>query len=171
MFDRYTLSGCFADAEAMVSVAKMKNHAFMGVTLCTKNLFGLPPMTLQAGRVRTYYHHVIRLSYVLADLGLILQPCLNIVDALTGQSGREWDGEGRVCNALLAGEIDIDFFGEIPIDTRIRFGGDSGVPIVASAPDSEHAGRFLDIASKVALKIADRILSQPKRSPRLSVIR
>jgi hypothetical protein len=104
MFDRYTLSGCFADADAMVSVAKMKNHAFMGVTLCMKNLFGLPPMTLPAGRVRTYYHHVIRLSYVLADLGLILQPCLNIVDALTGQSGREWGGEGRVCNALLAGD-------------------------------------------------------------------
>jgi hypothetical protein len=82
----------------------MKNHAFMGVTLCMKNLFGLPPITLPAGRVRTYYHHVIRLPYVLADLGMILQPCLNIVDALTGQSGREWDGEGRVCDALLAGD-------------------------------------------------------------------
>jgi uncharacterized protein (DUF362 family) len=104
MFDRYTLSGCFADADAMVSVAKMKNHAFMGVTLCMKNLFGLPPITLPAGRVRTYYHHVIRLPYVLADLGMVLQPCLNIVDALTGQSGREWDGEGRVCDALLAGD-------------------------------------------------------------------
>jgi hypothetical protein len=104
MFDRYTLSACFADADAMVSVAKMKNHAFMGVTLCMKNLFGLPPITLPAGRVRTYYHHVIRLPYVLADLGLILQPCLNIVDALTGQSGREWDGEGRICDALLAGD-------------------------------------------------------------------
>jgi hypothetical protein len=104
MFDRYTLSGCFADADAVVSVAKMKNHAFMGVTLCMKNLFGLPPITLPAGRVRTYYHHVIRLSYVLADLGMILQPCLNIVDALTGQWGREWDGEGRVCDTLLAGD-------------------------------------------------------------------
>jgi uncharacterized protein (DUF362 family) len=110
MFDRYTLSGVFADADAFVSVAKMKNHAFMGVTLCMKNLFGLPPMTLPAGRVRTYYHHVIRLPYVLADLGLILQPCLNIVDALTGQSGREWGGEGlpgaegRICDALLAGD-------------------------------------------------------------------
>jgi len=104
MFDRYTLSGCFADADAMVSVAKVKNHAFMGVTLCMKNLFGLPPITRPSGRVRTYYHHVIRLPYVLADLGMILRPCLNIVDALTGQSGREWDGEGRVCDALLAGD-------------------------------------------------------------------
>src|SRR5919202_5049267 len=104
MFDRYTLSACFADADAVVSVAKMKNHAFMGVTLCMKNLFGLPPISLPAGRVRTYYHHLIRLSYVLPDLAMITQPCLNIVDALTGQSGREWGGEGRICNALLAGD-------------------------------------------------------------------
>jgi hypothetical protein len=40
----------------------------------------------------------------LADLGMILQPCLNIVDALTGQWGREWGGEGRITNALLAGD-------------------------------------------------------------------
>ena len=104
MFDRYVLSACFQDADAVVSIAKMKNHAFMGVTLATKNLFGLPPISLPAGRVRTYYHHLIRLSYVLPDLAMITQPCLNIVDALTGQSGREWGGEGRVCNALLVGD-------------------------------------------------------------------
>ncbi|HWM85446.1 MAG TPA: Mrp/NBP35 family ATP-binding protein [Kofleriaceae bacterium] len=71
----------------------------------------------------------------------------------------------------LAAEIKADFLGEIPIDTRIRFGGDSGVPVVVSAPDSEHATRFMEMASKVALKIADKVLSQPKRSPRLSIIR
>ena len=103
MFDRYTLTACLEGAE-VVSVAKMKNHAFMGVTLCMKNLFGLPPITPPAGRVRTYFHHYIRLPYVLPDLAMITQPCLNIVDALTGQWGREWGGEGRVCNALIAGD-------------------------------------------------------------------
>jgi uncharacterized protein (DUF362 family) len=103
MFDRYQLSGCFEGAE-VVSVAKMKNHAFMGLTLCMKNLFGLPPITAPKGRVRSYYHHFIRLSYVLPDLGMITNPCLNIVDALTGQWGREWDGEGRICDALIAGD-------------------------------------------------------------------
>lgn len=103
MFDKYVLSSVFEDAE-VVSVAKMKNHAFMGITLTMKNLFGLPPMIPPQGRTRSYYHHLIRLSYVLPDLGLITQPCLNIVDALTGQWGREWGGEGRICNALLAGD-------------------------------------------------------------------
>ena len=103
MFDRYILSACLEGAE-FVSVAKMKNHAFMGITLCTKNLFGLPPMIPPQGRTRSYYHHLIRLSYVLPDLGLITQPCLNIIDALTGQWGREWGGEGRICDALVAGD-------------------------------------------------------------------
>lgn len=104
MFARYQLTACFKDADAVVSVAKMKSHAFMGITLCCKNLFGLPPMPPHGHRMRTYFHHVIRLSYVLPDLGLITQPCLNIVDAMTGQSGCEWGGQGRICNALIAGD-------------------------------------------------------------------
>ncbi len=71
----------------------------------------------------------------------------------------------------LAQEVGADFFGEIPIDTRIRFGGDAGVPIVIASPDSDNAGRFMDIASKAAMKLAANILSKPKRAPRLSVIK
>jgi ATP-binding protein involved in chromosome partitioning len=71
----------------------------------------------------------------------------------------------------LAQEIGAQFFGEIPIDTRIRFGGDSGVPIVISSPDSENAKRFLDLATAVALKVARNVLAKPKRTPRLSVIK
>ena len=71
----------------------------------------------------------------------------------------------------LAQEVGADFFGEIPIDTRIRFGGDAGVPIVAASPDSDNAQRFLQLASKAALKIAGNVLAKPKRSPRLAVIK
>ncbi|MFA6109343.1 MAG: DUF362 domain-containing protein [Candidatus Latescibacterota bacterium] len=104
IFDRYLLSAVFADADEVVSIAKLKNHAFMGVTLCTKNLFGLPPMIPPEGRTRSYYHHLIRLSYLLPDLAMITRPCLNVIEALTGQSGREWGGEGRVTDALIAGD-------------------------------------------------------------------
>ena len=106
MFDRYNLSACFQDADAVVSVAKMKNHGFMGLTLCMKNLFGLTPMARpeKRGRIRTYFHHAIRLSYVLPDLATILQPCLNVIDGITGQYGTEWGGEGRVGNVLIAGD-------------------------------------------------------------------
>jgi hypothetical protein len=103
MFRQYLLSESVVDTDAFVSVSKMKNHAFMGVTLCLKNLFGLPPIE-PLGRSRSYFHHIIRLSYVLVDLGLIAQPALNIVDGLVGQSGREWHGEGRVADTLIAGD-------------------------------------------------------------------
>jgi len=104
MFGRYTLSSCFADADEVVSIAKMKNHHFMGVTLCMKNLFGLTPAIPPLGRVRTYFHHAIRLSYVLPDLAMITNPCLNIIDALVGQWGMEWGGEGRIGDCLIAGD-------------------------------------------------------------------
>lgn len=104
MFDRYVLNSIFDETDEFVSIAKMKNHAFMGITLTTKNLFGLPPMIPPQGRTRSYYHHLIRLSYVLPDLAMITDPCLNIVEALTSQWGREWDGVGRITNAILAGD-------------------------------------------------------------------
>lgn len=71
----------------------------------------------------------------------------------------------------LAQEVGTQFFGEIPIDTRIRFGGDAGVPVVIASPDSENAKRFLDLATAVAVKVAKNVLSKPKRSPRLAVIK
>jgi ATP-binding protein involved in chromosome partitioning len=71
----------------------------------------------------------------------------------------------------LAQEVGATFFGEIPIDTRIRFGGDAGVPITIAAPDSENAARFMDIATRTAMEIAKNVLSKPKRSPRLAVIK
>jgi ATP-binding protein involved in chromosome partitioning len=71
----------------------------------------------------------------------------------------------------LAQETGTDFFGDIPIDTRIRFGGDAGVPIVIASPDSDNAQRFMQLASKTAIKVAANILSKPKRTPRLAVIK
>jgi ATP-binding protein involved in chromosome partitioning len=71
----------------------------------------------------------------------------------------------------LAQEVGTKFFGEIPIDTRIRFGGDAGVPVIVSSPDSENAKIFMDLATRAALEIARSVLSKPKRSPRLAVIK
>jgi len=104
MFRQYLLPQAAVDADAFVSVQKLKNHAFMGVTLCLKNLFGLVP-TEPYGRSRQYYHHLVRMPYVLADLGRIFNPALNIVDALVSQAGREWgEANPRVTNALVAGD-------------------------------------------------------------------
>ena len=71
----------------------------------------------------------------------------------------------------LAQEVGCAFFGEIPIDTRIRFGGYAGLPVIVAAPDTDHARRLLDIAPPSAPKIAGSGLSSPTRAPRLAVIK
>ncbi|MFN4293329.1 MAG: DUF362 domain-containing protein [Thermoflexales bacterium] len=105
MFDRYPVTREFADMDAWVSVQKLKNHAFTGVTLCMKNLFGLMP-TEPLGRPRTYYHHLVRMPYMLADLGRLYNPTLNIIDGLVCQAGEEWGAgdEMRIANTLIAGD-------------------------------------------------------------------
>jgi uncharacterized protein (DUF362 family) len=105
MFDRYPAPHAFTEMDEMISVQKLKNHAFMGITLCMKNLFGLMP-TEPAGRPRTYYHHLVRMPYMLADLGRLYKPALNIIDGLVCQTGEEW-GKGeerRIANTLIAGD-------------------------------------------------------------------
>ncbi|HZG66041.1 MAG TPA: DUF362 domain-containing protein [Herpetosiphonaceae bacterium] len=107
MFGRYTMMEELLDADEVVSVATIKNHAFMGVTGCLKNLFGLMPAEPHA-RPRSYYHHLVRMPGMLADIGRILDPALNIVDALVGQAGQEWSAhgtpDGRIVDALIAGD-------------------------------------------------------------------
>jgi len=103
IFNRYLLHPKVKTVDAVVSVSKMKSHGSAGITMCTKNLFGLSPIP-PAGRTRGYYHHSIRLPYVMADLGKIFDPCLNIVDAMVCQSGREWHGDAVETNCLIAGD-------------------------------------------------------------------
>ena len=50
----------------------------------------------------------------------------------------------------LAEESGTTFLGEIPIDAKVRFGGDTGLPIVVGVPESEHAKIFMKIAEQVA---------------------
>ncbi len=105
MFEKYPVPKSIVEADEMISVQKLKNHAFMGITLCLKNLFGLVPMQPK-GRPRWYYHHLVRMPYMLADLGRIYNPALNVIDAMVTQAGMEW-GPGdnpRICNTLLAGD-------------------------------------------------------------------
>jgi uncharacterized protein (DUF362 family) len=108
MFSRYVLPESAVEVDEFVSLATMKNHAFMGITMSLKNLFGLMPGEPR-GHTRTYFHHLVRMPYMLADLGRIFHPALNIIDGLVGQAGQEW-GDGKEegppveANTLIAGD-------------------------------------------------------------------
>lgn len=59
----------------------------------------------------------------------------------------------------LAEEYNVPFLGEIPLDTRIREGGDCGKPVVASDPDSAVARAFTEVAKQVAANISIQTLA------------
>jgi ATP-binding protein involved in chromosome partitioning len=55
----------------------------------------------------------------------------------------------------------VPLLGQIPIDLRLREGGDTGVPLVLSDPDSE--------AGKELLSVADKISGKPRGLAGLSL--
>jgi ATP-binding protein involved in chromosome partitioning len=71
----------------------------------------------------------------------------------------------------LAADQGVPFLGEIPIDVKVRMGGDVGLPVVVGAPESEHARIFMEIATRVAGTLAARVLSGPRRVASLVTVR
>ena len=57
---------------------------------------------------------------------------------------------GRGGGKILAGNAQVPFLGEIPIDTRMRKGSDVGKPVVVEFPESELAEQFREIARRLA---------------------
>ena len=51
---------------------------------------------------------------------------------------------------LLAGNAQVPFLGEIPIDVRMRKGSDVGKPVVVEFPESDLAQKFNEIAKRLA---------------------
>ena len=54
----------------------------------------------------------------------------------------------------MANDMGIPFLGKVPIDTRVRQGGDEGTPIVVAAPEAPAAKAFDDLATKVAAQVS-----------------
>jgi ATP-binding protein involved in chromosome partitioning len=61
---------------------------------------------------------------------------------------------GHGGGAKMAQELGIPFLGEVPIDTRVRTGGDEGTPIVEAFPDAPAAKALAEVAGKVAAQIS-----------------
>jgi ATP-binding protein involved in chromosome partitioning len=54
----------------------------------------------------------------------------------------------------MAAEANVPFIGAIPIDSAVREGGDQGIPVVISAPDSPVSKALIAMARDVAAKIS-----------------
>lgn len=92
-------------------------------------------------------------------------PVLGIIENMSYYNNPDGTKEyifGKGGGERLAAEMDINFLGEIAINTNIRIGGDEGKPIVLSHPDSEEALQFVNIARNLAKQVKIMAKNQPK---------
>lgn len=81
-------------------------------------------------------------------------PILGVVENMSG----ELFGSGA--GQRLASQYNLEYLGSIPLDARIRIGGDAGQPIVTAFPDSETATIFNQVAARVAARVSVLTLRQ-----------
>jgi len=89
-------------------------------------------------------------------------PVLGIVENMTqflcphcGKGTNIFDiGGGRKAAEMMG----IAFLGEIPLDLKIRIGGDKGLPVVALSADSPESKAFMDISRQVAARVSQENL-------------
>lgn len=80
-------------------------------------------------------------------------PILGVVENMAGEFFGEGGGE------KLAEATEVPFLGRIPMDARVRVGGDSGEPIVTASPDAPAAQAFESLAQAVASRASVVMLS------------
>src|SRR5262249_37479906 len=85
-------------------------------------------------------------------------PVLGIVENMSTfvcpHCGNPTDLFGHGGAQAAASRYDVPFLGEIPLHLRIREGGDSGQPVVASASGSPQAEAFTQVARSLAAQVS-----------------
>jgi len=61
--------------------------------------------------------------------------------------------------AKAASELGLDFLGAIPIELKVRSGGDSGQPITIAEPEHSISKAFREIAKQVVAKAVDTVIA------------
>jgi ATP-binding protein involved in chromosome partitioning len=93
-------------------------------------------------------------------------PVLGVVENMSGfvapDTGQFYDIFGSGGGAAVAAEMGVPFLGSVPIDQAVREGGDAGVPIVVSDPESLAAVSLMRIAQTLAGQVSVLNANRPK---------
>jgi ATP-binding protein involved in chromosome partitioning len=81
-------------------------------------------------------------------------PILGVIENMSG----EFFGEGG--GKKLAQARNVPFLGTVPLDPKVRVGGDMGQPIVVAQPESPAAGALIRISGEVAARLSVLALNQ-----------
>jgi ATP-binding protein involved in chromosome partitioning len=90
-------------------------------------------------------------------------PVLGVVENMSyfiaPDTGKKYDIFGSGGGEGLSKELNTHFLGGIPIEPKIRIGGDKGIPIVFDTPNMEHAKVIINIARNLAQQVHLRNLT------------
>jgi ATP-binding protein involved in chromosome partitioning len=85
-------------------------------------------------------------------------PLLGVIENMSyfiaPDTGNKYEIFGRGGGQKLCSEYGLNFLGEVPMGMEVREGGDSGVPVVVSFPDSPQSLAFRGVAEEVARQIS-----------------
>ncbi len=85
-------------------------------------------------------------------------PVLGVVENMSyfvaPDTGARYNIFGEGGGRKLAEAYGVPFLGEVPLGIEVREGGDSGVPVVVSRPDSPQAEAFRRVAEEVARHVS-----------------
>jgi ATP-binding protein involved in chromosome partitioning len=69
-------------------------------------------------------------------------------------TGNRYNIFGEGGGKTFAENLGLNFLGQVPLGMEVREGGDKGVPVVVSAPDSPQAAAFRTVAEEVARQVS-----------------
>jgi ATP-binding protein involved in chromosome partitioning len=101
-----------------------------------------------------------RSAYAARKLKLSVRGVIENMSWFTGDDATRYEIFGAGGGERLARELGIPLLGQIPLDTRLREGGDNGEPVVVTDPESEVARAFVALAATVAGQGPARVYRQ-----------
>jgi len=85
-------------------------------------------------------------------------PVLGVIENMSyfiaPDTGNRYNIFGEGGGQKLADEYGLNLLGQVPLGLEVREGGDKGVPVVVSAPDSPQAQAFNKVAEEVARQVS-----------------
>ena len=114
------------------------------------SLSQLVPLT---GMVVVTTPQEVSLTDVRRAIGMAQQVKTDVLGVVENMTG---DIFGTGGGQAVAEKFHVPLLGSIPLAASMRVGGDSGVPVVISDPDSESAQIFKKIAGRVAQEVAKK---------------
>jgi ATP-binding protein involved in chromosome partitioning len=104
-----------------------------------------------------------RSAYAARKMKLAVRGVIENMSWFTGDDGTRYELFGSGGGAQLASELGLPLLGTVPLVPALREGGDEGVPIMVSDPQSEVARAFASLAEAIAAQGPARVYRQELR--------